>query len=1014
MSIRLGLRVKGTISKALETTTDWETIEKAVKYIRRWRGKNGKWNYLYPKDMASPFSALKRLFNLADKSVADNYEKQHIKKEYGTDKKTFAAHELEYLSNRLKWDNIFGKKENREKYGKPVKQKDMAAAVAVEKLNDDDWQPGFFEEPKIPKTNIINRSLMYKIWEIYNPHKKLDGAAESADNGSGGINDGKDNIGTGSKELSEGTGEIRPGGGEEPGDQHVPGAWDTPDQSESGIGTAESGKRPLGQRGRSSIKAIREQVKKLLAEKSDSEMTEEDKVLLRQYEGAGGLAEADASAHGTLYEFYTPEKVVDKVWSLVDKYNPRTDKTVIEPSAGTGRFAEGRQEKFSLFELDETSARIAGILHPDAKVKQGYFQELFMSGRTPKKSYDGPKYDVAIGNPPYGEYSGLHRGMGEGKEHTRIEEYFIDRSLDTLKDGGILAMVVPSSFLRGKSSKAKEKIAGKAQILEAWRLPNGTFGTTGVGTDIIVLRKESGDVADYQNDLYFQNNLDHIAGDETERQGKFGMEKYVAPPLGMSFDEALGMIDPEKVPNVPTGEKSPEQEAIENIESKETDVEAHANRSEAMMGNQNAKKLGALEEKLKELEAANEKSRGWLKTGERKLGGGTLKLTGRQKAEIKGNIKLTESQIYDVQQEISKLTAAEAHENRSQAMMGNQNAYKGARAFIEEESGTWLDGLPEPALDSILQDRTNDWFNAKTEDEKEKLQAAIDAVKERLSRIGSKVKIDKIGIAGNQGAIEQPSRKRRKRKEDEFVPSIGKNMSADEFNKKYGKNVNPKDFPIWKVTDYDGKVDVSRLSEAEKNWMKESGNFTTDADGNWYNIANYASGNIHVKLEELESQRKTLGERTYQINKSILEAVKPHPKTADHFSISPISDFAKEYEIKDDEGHEYNLRDAFFQWIGLRTYGYGRRARQDVDMDESPISQYEIPPHITIHDVIAYIRQDPVRTDKATAKETDAATARMEAETKRIERRECAERLFNRFIREGLPGEYRKKLGTVK
>jgi hypothetical protein len=60
--------------------------------------------------------------------------------------------------------------------------------------------------------------------------------------------------------------------------------------------------------------------------------------------------------------------------------------------------------------------------------------------------------------------------------------------------------------------------------------------------------------------------------------------------------------------------------------------------------------------------------------------------------------------------------------------------------------------------------------------------------------------------------------------------------------------------------------------------------------------------------------------------------------------------------------------------------------------------------------VIAYIRQDPVRTDKATAQETDAATARVEADTKRLERRECAERLFNRFIREGLPGEYRKKL----
>jgi hypothetical protein len=435
--------------------------------------------------------------------------------------------------------------------------------------------------------------------------------------------------------------------------------------------------------------------------------------------------------------------------------------------------------------------------------------------------------------------------MGEGREHTRIEEYFIDRSLDTLKDGGILAMVVPSSFLRGKNSKAKTQIAKKAKILEAWRLPNGTFGTTGVGTDIIVLRKEPGDVMDYQNDVYFQTNTGHTAGDETEKMGQYGrMEKYVSPPVGKTFDEALDMINPARVP---------------------VDKELH------------------------------------------------------QEVEVKSD--------------------AEEHRNRSEAMMGNENA------------------------------------------------------------------------AGSRGGIaDEPTKKRRKRNEDEFIPSIGKNMSADEFNKKYGKNINPEDFPIWKVTDYDGKADVSRLSKTEKDWMQKSGNFTVDNEGDWCSIANYASGNIYAKLEELEAQRETLGEKTYQINKSLLEAVRPQQKTADQFFVSPISDFAKEYEIEDDEGRKYNLRDAFLQWIKLRTYGYGRRTRTDVDMDESPVSQYEIPPHITIHDVIAYIRQEPVRADKATAKETDAATARLEAETKRIERRECAERLFNRFIREGLPGEYRKKL----
>jgi uncharacterized protein YdcH (DUF465 family) len=855
--LRIGLRVKGAASGAVEktmgTTTGWNTIEKSFKYIRRWMGKNGKWQYLYPNDLLKPIAALKRLFGLEEKRVSDEYEKKDIKKNYGADKKTFADHVIEYLSNRLKWDNIFRVKENREKYEKPVKQKDVAASAAVEKINDDGG-PSLFKEKAPPKAEIINRSLMRKVWGIYNPKKELDGSEESADNKDKEAENGKDSIGTGSGKLPPGTPEVRGGGSENAGDLDVHSPEKADNQGEPG-GTSDQpgggvGGNLRGRRGRSSIKDLRERIKKLLSEKADNEFTDEDKELLRQYEGGGGLAEKGATTHGTLYEFYTPQKVVDKVWSLVDKYNPRTDKAVIEPSAGTGRFAEGRQEKFNLFELDETSARIAGILHPEAEIKQGYFQDLFMNGRTPKKVYDGKKYDVAIGNPPYGEYSGMHRGLGEGKGHTRIEEYFIDRSLDTLKDGGILAMVVPSGFLRGKNSKAKTAIAKKAKLLEAWRLPNGTFGTTGIGTDIIVLRKESGDVADYQNDVYFQKNEDHIAGVEAEKLGRFGMEKYVSPPDGIGFDEALDMIDPAMVIYTPEG-NTLEAAAAEDV----------------------------------------------------------------------------------------KVSEVEEHENRSRAMTGNDNA------------------------------------------------------------------------AGSRGG-EQEDKKRKKRDRDAYTPSTGKNMTADEYNAKYGVIVNKDDMPVWAATEYDGRIDAARLSAKDRKHMETSGNFTHEAAGNWFSIANYASGNIYEKLDQLEQEKEALGPERYKINKALLEAVLPPPKTAENIHISPISDFAKEYYITDDEENQVNLRDAFKQWAQVRNYRWGRKTREEWDSDTSPISEYEIPPNISFNDVMAYIRQEPQKTDKATG-DLDSDTARMEAAKKREARRECAERLFNRFIREGLSDDRRKKLVEV-
>jgi len=342
-------------------------------------------------------------------------------------------------------------------------------------------------------------------------------------------------------------------------------------------------------------KDIRQACLTLLNSKSDSEMTEEDKNLLRQYEGAGGLGSEDASVHGTLYEYYTPRNVTKKVWDIVDKYIPGA-KAVLEPSAGIGRFAEDRpNDKFTLNEYDETSSRISGILHPAADIKKGAFQEMFKPG----KDYTGKKYDVVIGNPPYGSYEGLWKGKGEGKDHKRYEEYFIDRGLDTLREGGIMAFVVPSAFLRGGNDKIKEKIAAKGKLLEAWRLPNGTFNTTGVGTDIIVIRKEKGDPSAFSDNAYFAENPEMVMGTEAVRNGKFGEETYVALNGDDSFDDAINRIDAAKVEAVAVSEKTTLESAIENVtveEPPESEAEKERNRSEAMRGNKNAEKDGITEE----------------------------------------------------------------------------------------------------------------------------------------------------------------------------------------------------------------------------------------------------------------------------------------------------------------------------------------------------------------------------------------------------------------------------------
>jgi len=167
-------------------------------------------------------------------------------------------------------------------------------------------------------------------------------------------------VGVGRGQVRANIEQVQPGADQGHGDQHGAEALlGAPDNQGNALQLpGESGKRPRRnvRQTKAQAKGIRAACKALLDSKPDSEMTEEDKNLLRQYEGAGGLGE-EASTHGTLYEFYTPRNVVSKVWQLVDKYIPG-EKSVLEPSAGIGRFAEGRRDHFHLNEYDKTSSGV--------------------------------------------------------------------------------------------------------------------------------------------------------------------------------------------------------------------------------------------------------------------------------------------------------------------------------------------------------------------------------------------------------------------------------------------------------------------------------------------------------------------------------------------------------------------------------------------------------------------------------------------------------------------------------
>ena len=277
-----------------------------------------------------------------------------------------------------------------------------------------------------------------------------------------------------------------------------------------------------------------------------SELPEEIKLWLKQYAGAGGLEKQGAEGKGLLTEYYTPEDIVKKMWELTSQYVNTDGSKVLEPSVGIGRFLEFAPENTTVdaVEINPVSAKITELLYPNANVTVGEFQQNFVKNNKPIKNVE-QKYDIVIGNPPYGVYEGVYKGLGEGKGHLRLETYFIERGLDTLKENGVMSFIVPSSFLDSKSgAKWKQNIATKGTLLDAYRLPEKTFDTTSIGTDILVIRKETKNLIDtnMSNGEWFKKHPEKILGAVEQRKNRFGKLENVVK----GEKNAVGQIDTSK------------------------------------------------------------------------------------------------------------------------------------------------------------------------------------------------------------------------------------------------------------------------------------------------------------------------------------------------------------------------------------------------------------------------------------------------------------------------------------
>lgn len=252
-------------------------------------------------------------------------------------------------------------------------------------------------------------------------------------------------------------------------------------------------------------------IEKLLDEHPVNDSFFDDKhEFLKGYSGYGGLDDDAIKSGikldtGSLYEFYTPDLVIEKMWGLAHKHGYNEGR-LCEPSSGIGSFLDRKYVKSSVikdaYEVNKYSAKIVKILYPETNVNDGaetkYFEQLFIKNNYTVRGNISPVHDLVIGNPPYGEALGLYMGMGE-KTYTHAKnyiDYFIFRGLDLLKKDGLLIYIIGAEVAAGGhpwldqgTSKCKEFIAAKGKLIDAYRLPEGLFARTNVVTDIIVLKR---------------------------------------------------------------------------------------------------------------------------------------------------------------------------------------------------------------------------------------------------------------------------------------------------------------------------------------------------------------------------------------------------------------------------------------------------------------------------------------------------------------------------------------------
>ena len=308
-------------------------------------------------------------------------------------------------------------------------------------------------------------------------------------------------------------------------------------------------------------------------EKEERLATPEEQEILSRYVGWGGIPQAfeesnsswaneylelkntlspeeySAARASTLNAFYTSPTVIRSMYEVLENMGLKQG-NILEPSCGVGNFmglipeSMGKANMYGV-ELDPVSGRIAKQLYQKNKIAVQGFEET---------SYPDSFFDCVIGNVPFGAYQVSDRRYD--RHHFMIHDYFIAKSLDLVRPGGVVAVVTSSGTMDKQNPAVRQYIANRAELLGAIRLPNNAFqrnANTRVVSDILFFQKRDRASIEepewlnlkeipegYSVNAYFAEHPEMVLGEFTTESTQYGKQEVtVKPKEGITLEEQL-------------------------------------------------------------------------------------------------------------------------------------------------------------------------------------------------------------------------------------------------------------------------------------------------------------------------------------------------------------------------------------------------------------------------------------------------------------------------------------------